>query len=523
MGRKNAFLTGAMILAAAGLICRALGVIFRIPLANIVGNFGMGLYQMVFPLYSLLLIVSSAGVPVAISKMVAREKVEGNYEQCKRILLNAIVLLGAIGAVVSALFMIFSHQIAHLQGNGDVGIVYLAIAPSVFLVCFIAAFRGYFQGLQNMVPTAVSQITEQVIKVAVGITLAAVLIKVSVVMAVFGAILAVTISEAAALVFLVVTYLAKHKKLKVDKAKLKIKGAVKFPLMWQILKASAPITLMAAVFPLILVFDSMVVINLLKAAGESGKAATQLYGIQSGAVHTLINLPAVLGVALATAIVPTVASLFKQNKTEELRTKCALTVKIIFLLAMFFVILYAVFSKPILDLLYHKAFSENREHFGIAANLLRIEAVMVLFMGLTSVFGAMLQGLDKAKFPLIALAAGGAVKIVFELSLIKTIGIYAVSIGNVLCFFVAAVINIIFALKYVKVKGALVKNLAKAAALVGGVSGGLFLLAKVMPDNRWWVLLSSAVAVLAYAGAVLLLRFFNKDEKRVFKKLKSEN
>ena len=135
--KSGNFLTGAAILAAAGIICRLLGVIMRVPLANIVGNFGLGIYQLVFPLYALLLVVSSAGFPIAISKMVAKEKVAGNIPETRRILLNSVILLGIIGAIVSAIFMIFSYQIAGVQGNRDVGVIYLAIAPSVFLVCII--------------------------------------------------------------------------------------------------------------------------------------------------------------------------------------------------------------------------------------------------------------------------------------------------------------------------------------------------------------------------------------------------
>ena len=210
--RAQGFFTGAAILALAGIICRLLGVVIRIPLANIVGNYGMGLYQMVFPLYALLLVVSGAGFPVAISKMVAREQAAGNPKECKRILLNSVILLGIIGAVVTALFMALAYHIAAFQGNRDVGVIYLGIAPSVFLVCIISAFRGYFQGKQNMLPTATSQILEQLVKVAAGITLAVLFIKISVVWAVFGAILAVTISETAALLYLILLYLISLRK-----------------------------------------------------------------------------------------------------------------------------------------------------------------------------------------------------------------------------------------------------------------------------------------------------------------------
>lgn len=518
LATSRGFMTGAAILAIAGVLCRLLGVIFRVPLTNIVGNFGMGLYQMVFPLYSLLLIVSSAGVPVAISKMVAKEKVGGDMHQCKRILLNALVLLGAIGFVVSALFMIFSYQIAKLQGNPDVSIIYLAIAPSVFLVCLIAAFRGYFQGMHNMIPTAASQIIEQAAKVAAGITLALVLIKVSVVWAVFGAILAVTISEIIALAFLVIVYFftgkqklrgARGKSLPpIKKATKDVRKSLQWSLMWSILKQSLPITLMASIFPLILVFDSMVVINMLTASGTPHKTATQLYGISSGAVHALINLPAVLGVAIATAVVPTVSSLLKQKKLDDLRDKMALAVKVTVLISVFFAIFFVAFSEQILDLLYHGAFKENPEQLKLAGNLLKIESALILLIGISSVFTAMLQGAGKSKFPLIALGAGGAAKIAFELTLIMTpLGIYSVSIGNVICFGIAATLNTIFALRYVKIKKGLTNHTFRVMGLTAIFAVAMLLLAWVMPGNRWYVLLSGTISLGIYVILVAIFRF----------------
>jgi stage V sporulation protein B len=511
----GSFLTGAAILAFAGVICRLLGVVIRIPLTNIVGNFGMGLYQMVFPLYALLLIVSSAGVPIAISKMVAKEKIGGNIENCKKILINSLILLGAVGFVVSALFMIFANQIAALQGNRSVGIIYLAIAPSIFFVCLISAFRGYFQGFQNMIPTAASQILEQIVKVGVGISLASLFIGTSVTMAVFGAILAITISEIVALFFLVATYQFLRKRGGNPTRKTAGKGTghfknyISFPLIGQILKQSFPITLMASVFPLILVFDSMIVINILKASGTAHETATQLFGISSGTVHTLINLPAVLGAAVATSVVPTVSSLLKQNKIDELRSKCALSIKITFLISLFFVAFYIAFAEKIIDLLYHGAFKDNAEHLKTAANLMKVESALILLMGISSVFTAMLQGADKAKFPLIALGVGGIAKIAFELAYLGgPMGIYTVSYGNIICFALASVLNTAFALHFVRIKKGLWSYSMKALMLTLIFVVFIAVLAKVMPDNRWWVLLSGVISFVMYAILVAFFRFF---------------
>jgi stage V sporulation protein B len=513
---KHSFLTGAAILAFAGIICRLLGVVIRIPLANIVGNFGMGLYQMVFPLYSLLLIISSAGVPVAISKMVAKEHVAGDPVQCKRILLNSVVLLGLIGAAVSAIFMVFAYQIAGLQGNRDVGIIYIGIAPSVLLVCVIAAFRGYFQGLQNMIPTAASQILEQIVKVAAGITMAVLFIKFGVLWAVFGAILAVTVSELAALLFLIMVYVFSLRKKNQSPAPKKARksrgGGLNIGLMWSILRQSFPVTLMASVFPLILVLDSMLIINMLTAAGTNGEESTQLFGISSGAVHTLVNLPAVLAAGIATAIVPMVSSLMRRGEIGELRDKLSLSVKITFLISIFFTAFYLAFAPKIIDLLYHGAFRDNPEHLALAGDLLKIESALIFLIGISSVFTAMLQGADRAKFPLIALLIGGAAKIGVQFSLIQGIGIYAVSLGNVVCFTIAAGLNTVFALHFIKIKKTVTRGALKMAGL--GAIFGVFVvwLAHVMPGNRWWVLLAGTLSLIFYTILVAIFGYlrFNK-------------
>ena len=444
------FLKGAAILASAGLICRLIGVVIRIPLAHIVGNYGMGIYQMVFPLYALLLVASSAGVPVAISKMVAKEKVSGNMAECKKILVNSCILLGVIGFIISVLFMVLAVPISTMQGNRDIWIIYLAIAPSVLLVCIMSAFRGYFQGLENMIPTAISQIIEQSVKLMFALGLAAMLVKISIVWAVFGAILAVTISEVIALLYIMIHYAVSNKRNKSLRTGA-IKKSVDIKLMWQILKQSVPITLMASIFPLILVADSMFIINLLTDGDTTRKEATQLFGISSGVVHTLINLPAVLGAALATAIVPCVSALVKQKKIPELRKKMLMSIGITVAISALCITVYMCFSREIINLLYKSSFKDNKSHLGVASRLLKIETALIFLIAISSVFTAMLQGVDRAKIPLIALGVGGAAKLLFQFSFIRTpLGIYSVAIGNVICFAIVATINIVFVLKFFK-------------------------------------------------------------------------
>ncbi len=430
---KKGIIKGAVILSAAGIICRLLGVIFRIPLSNIVGNYGIGLYQLIFPLYSLLLIISSAGVPVALSKMIAR--VRDDRRQTKQIFVNALVVLLIIGAVISLAFLSLAVPIARLQGKPEIWPLYLAIAPAVWFVAVISAYRGYYQGLNNMVPTAVSQIVEQVVKVVVGLSLAFWLVRYSVLWAVFGAVLAVAVAEFVAVVMLMVLYFVREHPRSVPG----FWSLLSWSIIKQIFRIATPIMVMSLAFPLVQLFDSFYIVNALK--HNRVEHATELYGIATGAVHTLINLPSVVGVALATVMLPMVARAFHQGDMATVRKRVWLSLLFVSGFGVVVAIGLNILPKWILNLLYRRAFMNRPEELAIAVLLLRIESWAIILIGLTQVSGSILQGTDHEKIPMWALLIGGMVKIIFEVTTLKKLGIMAVSIANLLCYGVALLIS----------------------------------------------------------------------------------
>ena len=173
---QGSFVKSVFILSLGGFIAKLLGAFYRIPLTNIIGSYGMGIYQLVFPLFSLLLTVSTAGIPVAVSKLVAEKAADGRFGQAKGVFFMALALLALLGLAGSAALYFLAGDIAVMQGNADAADAYRLIAPSVLLVCVISAYRGYFQGLMRMAPTALSQIVEQTVKMTVGLVAAAVFI-----------------------------------------------------------------------------------------------------------------------------------------------------------------------------------------------------------------------------------------------------------------------------------------------------------------------------------------------------------
>ena len=188
-----------------------LGAIYRIPLTNLLGGYGLGLYQMVFPVYSLLLDFSGAGVPSALSSLIAKKEDKESYAYLY--LKTAIKLLFLVGAIGSLIMLIFARPISLLQGNKNASKAYLYLAPAVFAVALICAFRGYFQGLMDMKPTAISQVIEQAIKVLLGLTFVKILLP-NIENAVAGATFAITLSEFCALIYLVLVYSLKKRRKK---------------------------------------------------------------------------------------------------------------------------------------------------------------------------------------------------------------------------------------------------------------------------------------------------------------------
>ena len=167
--KENKFIMGAFYIALGGFIAKAIGAIYRVPLTNVIGSYGMGLYQLVFPLYSLLLTVSGTGVPSALSKLIAEKISLNDRVNADGIFKTSLALMSVIGLFLSISLLAFAPLVARVQGDKNATLLYMLISPSVFLVSIMSVFRGYFQGRMNMKPTALSQIIEQIVKLLFGL------------------------------------------------------------------------------------------------------------------------------------------------------------------------------------------------------------------------------------------------------------------------------------------------------------------------------------------------------------------
>lgn len=435
---KKSIVRSASVLGIGVFISKVLGAVYRIPLTNYLGGLGIGLYQMVFPIYALLLDFSGCAVPSAISRLIAKNQTE--KETCaKQYLTVSLKLLAILGVLCSLFMLIFAKPLARMQGNSQAYLGYVFLAPAVLLVSLISCFRGYFQGLFNMLPTALSQIIEQVVKLIAGIILVKLFMP-NVAKAVAGATFAITVSEVMALIYLFVTY-------KVRKTKLLIKDSGTFvqkDIAKKILKTALPITLIGIMIPFSQVIDSFITVNVI---GIYRQDATTLYGLLSGVVLTVVNLPVSVCHAVATAAIPNVSS----QKNSEQQNKSAIKALVLTIILSLPCMVFCYFFAPFIVKFLFKNLPTAEKIISI--KLLKLTAPCVLLLSILQTLNAILIGKGKLYTPILSLGVGIAAKTFLNLILLKnpSINIYGNGIALITCYFLAVLINLIMIFK-LKVK-----------------------------------------------------------------------
>lgn len=441
--KKNTFIKGALILIVFNLIGKVLGAVYRIPLSRILGTVGMGKYQLVFPLYALILTISTSGIPIIISKLVAEYNAKGDRYHAKKVLMTSFILLSIVSVVGLIIIVAGAKFFSFIEGNKDIYICFYAIAPAVLFAGFLSAFRGYFQGNLLMFPTALSGFVEQVAKISIGLYLAKRLLVFGDVYAVFGAVLGVSISEFCSFLFMFICYIVYTKK---HRETLKNQPySYKF-LSKQLIYMSAPITFSGVITPLSSMIDSLIVVNLLIFLGFASGKATMMLGIWSGIVEPLVNIPTILSVSIATALLPSVSGKNSENSTEEIKNMVEKAIQISLSLSLAFFICFIIFGGQILTFLYGTTL--KMEEFGLAIKLLFLGSINIIFLSLIQVFASVLHGLNEQKYVLKITVIGCVIKIVLDVCLIS---IYSLNImGTVIAGGVSYLFVMLMGYKKVK-------------------------------------------------------------------------
>lgn len=425
---KGAFIKGAITIAFGGFVAKIIGAVYRIPLTNLIGGRGIGLYQLVYPVYCLLLTVSATGIPSSIAKLTAEQV--GKKQSTMPVLRTAMKLFLLIGLVGSVLMALIAPVLSKAQGSESVTSGYYALSPSVFLVSAISVFRGWFQGKNKMFPTALSEIVEQLVKVGFGLFFAYTFQN-QIEKAVVFLLLSVSISELVALLVMWLLY----RRTKNREKETNDGGRVKTK---RVLGLSIPVTFSAMLLPLSSLLDSVLVVRFLSAYSEN---AVTLYGLFSGGAVTVINLPVSVCYGIAAASIPAVAT--AKAKGDGVRKKLFFALGITVAVALPSAVGLYAFSEFAVKMIYRNLSGDELE---ILVHLVKILSVSALLLSLVQTLSACLTAQGKPKFSAFSMLIAVAVKTVTYTLLLRNpkISILGVAYATNLCYLVAFLLDFMY-------------------------------------------------------------------------------
>lgn len=412
----------AFVLVVSGLVCKILGALFRLPLTNLLGIEGIGVFQLVMSLYAFALVLTCGGVTNSLSKLISAARAMGEYKRIKTYLKRAVCVSFCVGFALGLLFLFFGKYIALLQGVGE-NKSYMLFVVLLPLGAGLATFRGFFQGYENMLPTAISQIVEQISKFALGLLFAFYFGKDGAQDGVFGAFLGITVSEIVSLLYLIISYLAKNKNKEMMNDLRMIKYAKQ-----EFDKANFPLMFSASILPLVNAFDGMIIVSRLMKAGFESGIATKLFGLQAGVVGAILHFPLIISMAVTTTLLPNISYLISRGTGGRQIIEKSLKILLFLILPTTFGMV--AISKQVFQLVY-SAMTDSM--FDITFSLMFYGGFGIVFTALMQYFVMLLQANGEFKFILVCTLLGGVAKanLSFFLSAVPTINIFAIVVGNI--------------------------------------------------------------------------------------------
>lgn len=502
---------GMTVLSLVGIICKLVGAFYRVPLAWIIGEEGLATYQLVFPTYNMLLTISSAGLPVAISRMVSYMLAKDDPRGAKRFFRLALYILSAMGFITMILMIALSPALAGRTGDPATQPGFVAIAPALLLVCTMSALRGFMQGQQNMVPTAISQLIEQVGKVAIVLPLAWIGMKTSVAAAAAGVLLGTSLAEAVALLYMYIVYRRKRTAFDALVQSPDVEEQKSSSLIRTLLSMSIPITIGSCIVPFAAFIDSRILLNRLMDAGLEFAAAKPLYGRYSGYVLTLINVPTALATAIAISLVPSISDAAAREDTQGIRQQSLLGLRLSTVIGLPCSIGLSLLSAEALSLIYHFNTPQDLQS---TARLLSLSSLTIVIFTMVQSTTGILQGLKKQRIPMYTLAVGVAVKIFLNYTLIAIpeINITGAPIASIACYTISMVPNLLYVHKYTGLKPAFGTVLIRPLLASLAMGALLLLLKQVLPSGRLWTLVMILAGMISYIGFAVLFGAVSREE-----------
>ena len=522
------FLHGAAIYTIGIIVVKILGAVYKIPLGNILSDAGFAHFDVTYKIYNFFLTIATAGLPVAMSRLISEAHSMDRDNQVYRIFKVGTATFLAIGIVGTAIMMLFPGQIAAYMNDAQTEKSIFVMAPSVALVCVTAAYRGYAQGHADMIPTTVSQVVETGVKVVVGLGAAGWLYKngYSMEICVAGAILGTTISSVAAMLYLMIKV---HRKYDVKPGP----EAVDRPpsnrwVLSNLLRIGIPITLSTSIMSVIQLLDAGITMSQLKnTAGYASDAADILYGVY-GKAMTVYNVPSAFVVPFLSSIVPAVAAARMRKGAEAATDLAESGMRMSTLLCLPMAVGMAVLAEPCMKVLYPQSASQG-------ALLLFELGITCYFMTMGLMTNSILPAYGNERLPLISILCGGTVKVIVTFLLVgnPNVNIYGAPLGTLCCYLVMLGMNLYFMGKHMarpmnigKILGrsgvsVLVMGIAAWSvwSLLHGLMGGVL---GVVAGRELNVLLpfmaAVVVGVVVYLVLIIALRAITLEDMMLFPK-----
>ena len=533
--KKQTFLQGTAVLAMATVLVKLMGFLFKVPLNNIIGEDGFGYFNTAYDVYNVLLMISTTGLPVAMSRMISQAQTLGNHAQIKRIYRTSLYVFLTIGMAGSLGMLIFCRQLSVMvTTNENSWAAIAALAPCVLLICLVSAYRGFFQGQSNMTPTSVSQIFEAVTRLVVGLGLAWLVMKLTgeaavraqgivlasgetaqdygdITLAAGGAILGVTLGSLISVVYL-------HHKFRQSNQILSLGGGTAKSTrstMKELLSIAVPITLGSAGLQIINLFDTMIYMRRLTGALQwTEKMADSAKGVYNFC-QTVFALPCSFIPTITIAVIPAITASLTRKDLAEAKATSESSVRTMALIAMPCAAGLFVMAEPVIRLLC-STYTEDK--IQLAATMLAILGLTVIFNSLVLLLNAIMQAHGDVVTPVVNMLIGGIIKIIVNYILVgqPNLNIVGAPIGTFICYISITALDLIAMKRHISARPAIFKNIIRPGLSSAIMGAATFMVYRVLSNaiSSWKLacLLSLAFAVVLYAVLVVFLRCLTYED-----------
>ncbi len=516
------------ILGVSSIIVRLIGLFYRVPLNNILGEKGVAYYGVAFDVYSILLLLSSYSMPLAISKMVSRGVALKQYRNTRRILIHALIFAASCGVAAFLITYFGADLFAKILNYPQSAIALRVLSPALIILSVLGVLRGYFQGLGTMVPTAVSNIIEQIINAAVSLIAASALFN-SVTQATMskysfgnvreaygaaGSTLGTVCGALAALLFVIFVYFLNRKKTNrlILKDRTPHEDSTK-NILKVIIATIVPVILSTTIYNIGGLLDSGLFSNIMTAKGMEHDQIDILTGMFTGNYRLIIQVPIALASALASSLIPSVVkSMAQKNKGTVIR-KVESAIKVMMIVAMPCAAGIGALAKPIINFLFPTSVDPDK-----VSLMLIVGCICVVFYSLSTITNSILQGIDKMRIPVrhSAISLGIHVVIIVGLLYLFDLNIFTLIIGDIIFSLTICILNALSLKKYLGFKQEILKTfiLPGLCAIMMGIIAMLVNLGlySLFSSYAVSVLLTIVISAVIYGFLLLLLKVVEIDE-----------